>query len=368
MKEQIRVLHILQRMEAGGTQALLMNLYRNIDRDKIQFDFFVEYPNEQFYDKEIISLGGNIYYNNVRNDYNIIKFTKNLEKIIKKNNYKVIHVHTYSIGYFVLKVAKKCGVPVRIAHSHNNETVRDIKYIPKKILQKLYTIYATDLFACSKEAGDYLYQNKEYTVLNNSIDSNKFIFKEEIRNKIKKELNIENNFVVGHVGRFHPQKNHNFLIDIFKELKEKKNNAKLLLIGTGPLETEIKNKVKKLDLENDIIFLGNKSNMNEIFMAMDIFIFPSLFEGLGIVAVESQAAGIPCLAADTLPPESIVSPLCKHISLNANSKEWAEKAMELSTSKYKHTNMQNNIIKAGYDIKNTAKKMEKYYLSKSKNQ
>ena len=142
MNQPIRVLHVLQRMEAGGTQALLMNIYRNIDRNKVQFDFLVEYPNKQFYDSEIISLGGRVYYTNVRKDKNIFKFQKVLKNIIDENKYKIIHVHTYSIGYFVLKTAKKCGVPVRIAHSHNNETVHDSKYFLKLFMQKLYTIYA----------------------------------------------------------------------------------------------------------------------------------------------------------------------------------------------------------------------------------
>ena len=264
MKEPIRVLHILQRMEAGGTQALLMNIFRNMDRDKVQFDFLVEYPDKQFYDDEILKLGGKIYYSNVRNDFNILKFIKKLKKIIKENNYKIIHVHTYSIGYFCLKAAKECNVPVRIAHSHNNETVHDFKYPLKLLLQRLYTIYATNFFACSEAAGKYLFKNKKFIVLNNAIDSKKFIYNENVRIKVRKDLKLEDSLVIGHIGRFHPQKNHKFLLEIFKKIKEKCNNAKLILIGTGELEIKIKKIVEMLNLQNDVIFLGNRNDVNEL--------------------------------------------------------------------------------------------------------
>lgn len=206
MKKPIRILHVLQRMEAGGTQALLMNLYRNIDRSKVQFDFLVEYPNKYFYDDEIISLGGKVYYSNVRIDKRVFKFEKLLKRILKENDYSIIHMHTYSIGYFVLKTAKKCGVPIRIAHSHNNQTVKDKLYLLKLFMQKIYTKYATDLFACSEEAGRYLFKNKNFTVLNNSIDSQKFVFSENTRNKKREELKLTNEFLIGHIGRLHPQK------------------------------------------------------------------------------------------------------------------------------------------------------------------
>lgn len=222
MSEPIRVLHILQRMEAGGTQALLMSIYRKIDRTKVQFDFLVEYPDEQFYDQEIKNLGGRIYYTNVRNDFNIPKFCKQLRQIFEENpKYRIVHVHTYSIGYFCLKTAQKAGVPVRIAHSHNNETVHDSKYAFKLIMQKLYTLHATDLFACSDEAGKYLFKNEPFQVLPNAIDSDKFIADDEVRKKIRMEFDLDDKLVIGHVGRFHPQKNHDFLIDIFSEIKKK---------------------------------------------------------------------------------------------------------------------------------------------------
>lgn len=363
MNQPIRVLHVLQRMEAGGTQALLMNIYRNIDRNKVQFDFLVEYPNKQFYDSEIISLGGRVYYTNVRKDKNIFKFQKVLKNIIDENKYKIIHVHTYSIGYFVLKTAKKCGVPVRIAHSHNNETVHDSKYFLKLFMQKLYTIYATDFIACSKEAGDYLFGKEDYWVLPNAIDSRKFVSHLENTEKKIDKLIFKEKFVVGHVGRLHPQKNHKFLLDIFKEIKKIKTNAVLVLVGTGPMEEEIRERVNKLGLSDSVYFLGNRKDMPSVYQAFDVFLLPSLFEGLGIVAVESQASGIPTICSEGVPDEANVSPLYKKCSLNDNASTWARTVIDFSENPYAHTNVQDYIKKSGFDISSTTGLVQNFYVN-----
>lgn len=364
MDKTIRILHVVQRMEAGGTQALLMNLYRNIDRSKIQFDFLVEYPEKQFYDDEIKRMGGKIYYTTVRKDYNIFKFKRELKEILKNNSYKIMHVHVSSIGNFCFKIAKTFNIKVRIAHAHNNGSVHDIKYLPRLFLRKLFSINATDFFACSNEAGEYFFKGKKYKVLKNAIDSSKFIYNKIQDDTIKKELNLEEKFIVGHIGRLHQQKNHIFLLKIFKEIKNKKENAKLLLVGTGPLESEIKNKVKELSLEKDVLFLGNRNDVNKIYQSMDVFIFPSLFEGLGIVAIEAQASGTPVLCSDQVSSEVEISAICKKMSLDKNAKDWAEEAISLSKSKNVKKNMQNAIIDAGFDIKDVAQKLQKYYLEK----
>ena len=363
MEKPIRILHILQRMEAGGTQALLMNIYRNIDRNKVQFDFLVEYPDKQFYDDEIKQLGGKVYYSTVREDLNIPKFTKLLKKILKDNPcYKIVHVHTYSIGYFCLKTAKEMGVPIRIAHSHNNETVHDSKYLFKLALQKIYTIHATDLFACSEEAGKYLFKNKPFQVLKNAIDSQQFIANENTRREVRQELGLENKFVVGHVGRLHPQKNHDFLIDVFAEIKKKKPDAELILVGTGPLEEKVRSKVADKNLAESVQFLGNRKDMNRIYQAMDVFVFPSLFEGLGIVAIEAQAAGVPIVCSEGLPSETDITPIYRKLMLSDGAQRWADAALEIAQDPAVHTNMQKYIIDAGFDMSVAAKNMEEYYL------
>ena len=364
MTRPIRVLHILQRMEAGGTQALLMNIYRKIDREKIQFDFLVEYPEKEFYDDEIQDMGGRIYYSNVRNDMKIHKFMEYMRNILRDNpEYKIVHIHTYSIGYFCLKVAKQCDVPIRIAHSHSNAMTRDYKSFLKIILQKLYTIHATDLFACSKEAGKYLFKNNKYNVLTNAIDSSKFIANDIIRAELRAKFGIENSFVVGHVGRFRPEKNHDFVIDVFDKIRKNKENAILILVGTGDLEEEIHRKVEKLGLTRYVKFLGNRSDMEKIYQIMDVCVFPSKYEGLGIVAIEAQAAGIPIVCSDRLPKESNISPLYETISLDNSAEQWAEKSLEVSKKSLKHTNMKEYVVRAGFDLDETVKKIEGYYLN-----
>lgn len=364
MSEPIRILHVLQRMEAGGTQALLMNLYRNIDKEKVQFDFLVEYPNKQFYDDEITEMGGKIYYTNVRNDYNLIKYQKQLRKILKENNYKIIHVHAFTIGFITLRTAKECGVPVRIAHSHNNETVRDKKFIFKKIMQKIYPIYATDLFACSEEAGKYLFGNKKYTVLNNSIDTSKFIKDEKVRKEVRNELGVSDNFVIGNVGRLHPQKNQIFLIDIFKEVIKEKKNAKLLIVGQGPLESQIRQHIRELDLTNDVILMENRKDINRVYQAMDIFVLPSLFEGLGIVAIEAQTAGLPVICSNGVAKEACITKNSMRLNLNDGINIWIDNILNFNTDK--NEDILKKIVGAGYDIQDNAKKMQLYYINKYK--
>ena len=368
MGEPIRVLHILQRMEAGGTQALLMNIYRKIDRTKVQFDFLVVYKEKQFYDDEIEKMGGHVYKLSFREDLNLPKFQKELADFFAQHHeYKIVHCHAYTIGYFCLKAAKKVGIPVRIAHSHSNAAVHDVKLPLKLIMQKLFTRYSTDLFACSEEAGKFAFKGKKFGIVQNAIDSQKFIADANIREEIRKALRVENKFVVGHVGRMQPEKNHDFLIDVFAEIKRKKPDAELILVGTGPLEDKIKNKVAEKDLSDCVHFLGNRKDMNRIYQAMDVFVFPSLFEGLGIVAIEAQAAGIPIVCSEGLPPETDITPIYRKLLLSDGAEKWANIALEMAQNLKAHTNMQQYVIDAGFDMDTTAKYMEGFYLDRWRN-
>ena len=365
MGEPIRVLHILQRMEAGGTQALLMNIYRKIDRTKVQFDFLVVYKEKQFYDDEIEKMGGHVYKLSFREDLNLPKFQKDLAVFFTQHHeYKIVHCHAYTIGYFCLKAAKKAGIPVRIDHSHSNAAVHDVKLPLKLIMQKLFTRYSTDLFACSEEAGKFAFKGKKFGIVQNAIDSQKFIADANIREEIRKALRVENKFVVGHVGRMQPEKNHDFLIDVFAELKKSKPDAELILVGTGPLEDKVKSKVVEKGLSDCVHFLGNRKDMNRIYQAMDVFVFPSLFEGLGIVAIEAQAAGVPIVCSEGLPPETDITPIYRKLLLSDGEEKWANAALEMAQNLKAHTNMQQYVIDAGFDMDATAKYMESYYLRK----
>ena len=258
--------------------------------------------------------------------------------------------------------AKKHNVPVRIAHSHTNFTKKDKKHLLKRIMCKLYSKNATHLFACSKSAGEYMFGSKNFTVINNAIDSAKFIFDERKRNKKRKELGIDKNFVVGCVGRFEIQKNQKFAVEIFRDLIKKCPDSKLIFIGTGRLESEVKDLVRNYNLEKSIQFLGNRNDMVELFQAMDVFLFPSLFEGLGIVAVEAQAAGTPVVCSDNLPMEINVTPLINRVSLSNPTNDWVNSILESKNNKAKKTDTSNYIRQKKYDIKIVAKELEDFYL------
>ena len=369
MKEKpIRVLHILQRMEMAGVQALLMNIYRNIDRRKVQFDFLVHYKTPQFFDEEIERMGGKIYRLSVREDYNFIKYFKDLDAFFKEHHdYKIVHGHMHTLGFIYLHYAKKYNIPIRIAHSHTNNTQKDFKLPLKIIMNKLYEKNATELFACSKAAGEYMFKNKNFTVINNAIDSKKFAFDANKRKQKRRELNISNNFVVGCVGRFEIQKNQKFSVNVFSELIKEKENAVLLFIGSGSMEPEIKQMVSNKNLEKNILFLGNRDDMPELYQAMDVFLFPSLFEGLGIVAVEAQASGTPVLCTDTLPDEINVTPLVHRLSLSNGYKAWAKELIKISNNKNERKNMIEELTKNNYEIVGLAHFLQEYYLKKSDN-
>lgn len=368
MSETIRVLHILQRMEAAGVQRLLINLYRKIDKDKVQFDFLVHYTTPQFFDKEIEALGGKIYRFSVREDYNFPKYYSDLNKFFKEHKeYKIVHGHMHTLGGIYLHVAKKNGVPVRIAHSHTNGTQKDSKRIVKIIMNHMFAKDANVLFACSKSAGKYMFGAKNFDVINNAIITDDFIFSEPVRINKRIELGIENKFVVGNVGRFEIQKNQRFVVEIFEKLCKVRPDSVLLFVGTGSKQDDVKALVVEKKLQNKVLFLGNRRDVAEIYQAMDVFLIPSLFEGLGIVGIEAQAAGTPTVCTDTLPSEIDVSPLIKRMSLSATVDSWVTAILSSSENYYAHRNMKNYIVEANYDIDVLAKKMEDFYLKEYKN-
>ena len=362
-KKPIRVLHVLQRMEAAGVQTLLMNLYRSIDRSKVQFDFLVHYKEHQFFDDEIEALGGKIYRLSVREDYNFIKYCKELDAFFEEHSeYKIVHGHMHSLGAIYLHYAKKHGVPVRIAHSHTNSTQNDAKKFVKQIMNSLYKKDATDLFACSEAAGKYMFGDENFTVINNAILTDNFLFSQAKRDEKRKELGVENKFVIGNVGRFELQKNQKYLVDVFSVLHEMIPESKLLLIGTGSMLEEVKKKVNEMGLNSAVSFLGNRKDVAELYMAMDVFAFPSLFEGLGIVGVEAQAAGTPCVCTDTLPKEISVTPLLYRLPLKNGVDNWAKKIIEAKENSYAHSNMKQYIVDSNYDMTALAKQLEEFYL------
>ena len=357
----IRILQVVPDMRPGGLETLIMNLYRNIDRDLVQFDFLVHYSKRAFYDDEIEKMAGKKYRFSFREDNNFIKYINDLDMFFKisGSKYKVVHGHMASLAFIYLYFAKKYGCVMRIIHSHNTSTSKNLKGVLKNKLIKFSTINANTYFACGINAGKYLFKNKLFEIIKNGIELEHFKYNEKIREKYRKMLNMSNNLVVGHVGRFNIQKNHMFLLDIFKNIFELNSTARLILIGSGELEDKIKEKVKKLRLGKNIIFMGTRHDVAELYQAMDVFILPSLFEGLPVVSAECQAAGLPMLVSDRVTDEMAVSPIIKYESLKSDSKVWAQKALELS--RLPRTDYCDSLYSNGYSIKEEAEKLVKYY-------
>lgn len=352
----IRVAQMMTEMNYGGVEMVVMNYYRHIDHSKVQFDFFVLEGSEIPQREEIERLGGRIYI--VPHYKHLVQYEKTLIRLFKENNYKIVHSHMNTLSVFSLRAAKKAGVPVRIAHNHSTAGKGEYKKnLVKYMLRPFAKVYPTDLFACSHLAGDWLYgKNTNYTVFNNAIELDKFVYNEQIREKIRKQYHIENKFVIGHVGRFCYQKNHDFLIDIFEKVHEREKEAILLLIGEGELEDEIKAKVHRLGLDECVIFAGTCSNVNEMYQAMDVFVLPSRYEGLPVVGVEAQAAGLPCLFSINVTKETKL--LDNVFFENAFDKYIEDVFNELNM---KRINVAEKIKQAGFDIDNEADKLQNMY-------
>lgn len=364
-KEPIRIAQIIGKWVGGGVEAVVMNYYRHIDKTKIQFDFICDSDSTNIPYDEIKKLGGRVIL--CPPYQKIFKYIKELKRIFKDNNYKIVHSNINALSVFPLYAAKKAGINIRIAHSHSTSNKKERKKtLVKNCLKPFSKRYATDFFSCTEHAGRWLFGDKTFNdgnvmVVNNGIDLDKYLFDEEVRIKKRKELNFKNtDIVIGHIGRFMKQKNHDFIIDVFKKLYEKNNNYKLILLGQGPLQHEIVQKVKALNLENVVFFLGQKDDANKYYQAMDLFLFPSLYEGLGMVTIEAQTSGLPCIVSTEIPQIARVSNNIKFIDLNCPIEKWVD---EIISSYSKNRKVDLKIIKeSGYDIKNEAKKLERKYL------
>lgn len=377
MKEKVKVLYFVDRLLRGGIQTFVLENIKHMDQSKVQIDFLLlDDGNEYELEGELRSFGCTIHklkgmWINKITDF--FKYDKMLDIFFKEHNdYKVVHLHSASKNYMVLKKAKKYGIPIRIAHSHNIgfQSKSKMQILLGNILKPFLKYYSTNFFACSEIAGQWLFGKKiinssNFKVVHNAVDLERFKFDENVRRKIRKEFDIgDDTLVIGHVGRFCNQKNHEFLIDIFKEVNNKISNSKLLLVGVGEKESIIREKVKNLNLEKNVIFAGYRNDVNECMFAMDKFVFPSLYEGLGLVLIEAQATGMKCFTSkDVVPLEAKVSDLLSYISLSDKAYFWSEKIID--GEKNRIDNLE-KIREKGYDIKYTSKYLEEFYLKGEK--
>lgn len=368
--EPIRVLHVVVQTDQGGIENFIMNLYRNIDKDKIQFDFLKHRYTTGYFDEEIKRFGGRIYSVLPFNTKNLLtkRYQKSLNDFFKNNTYNIVHSHVNTWSGYVLEAAFNNKVPVRISHAHSSyrkgNDLSKIKSIIKTIPKKKIPKYATVCFACSEAAGKWLYNNQSYTVINNAIDTEKFCFNEKTRKKIRNQMNIlEDQLVLGHVGSFSYPKNHEFLIDIFNEVHKEKPDSILLLVGDGELKKSIEKKVNLLDLQDSVIFTGVRSDVSDLMQAMDAFVFPSHFEGLPVTLIEAQASGLPCFTSSNVTNEAKITEQVEFIDLEQTARDWTKKILFVEKS-YFRTDLNENIYKNKYDVKENAKQLERFYLQR----
>ena len=367
-KNMIRILHSVSNMDRAGVETMLMNYYRYMDREKIQFDFLCNKKKPGAYDDEIKEMGGQIYITPGYNPLRYKKYFSYMKKLFREHSeYKIVHAHNGALAYYPLKAAKFSNIPIRIAHSHNTKINFDYKW-PIKIFCKMQLKKpANYLYGCSKLAVEFYFgkdvlKKNNYSIINNAIEVERFLYDEAIRKKIRQQYNLTDKIVIGHIGRFMYQKNHTFLIDIFEKIAKREKNAVLMLAGDGELIENIKEKVHTLGLDEKVIFTGNVSNVNELYQAMDLFVLPSLYEGLPVVGIEAQTAGLPCVFSNTITEEVAITENVKFLDLKKSSSEWAKEAICVLKQSVDRKNMYEEITNKGYNIKIEAKKLQEKYI------
>ncbi|WNQ12699.1 glycosyltransferase family 1 protein [Paenibacillus aurantius] len=359
------MLQVVTVMNRGGLETMLMNYYRQMDRSRIQFDFMVHREEKGHYDDEIISLGGRIFRMPAIRPGSYRLYFQKLDLFFKEHpNYPVVHSHINENSSFVLRAAKQAGVPCRIAHSHLSDLGLDLK-----LPFRLYARYAMKdhpnrFFACSRHAGQWLFgkdpaASKEVVVLNNAVNVDSYRYDPAARERIRKEWQAGDRLVIGHVGRFNKQKNHTLLLDIFKAVHNRRPDAMLVMAGEGHLRPAIEKKAEKLGLTPHVKFLGVRGDIPDLMQGMDLFLFPSLFEGLPVVLVEAQAAGLRCVVSDTITPETDVTGRVRFTPLKSSPEAWADAILG---STYEHADTAEMMRRKRYDTRSMAEWLTGFYL------
>lgn len=355
----VRVLHIFYNMGNGGIEHFVMDFYRHIDRSKVQFDFLTSVDEPGYFDDEIHGLGGQTYkaYPLKKNP---AKNFCDIARIVQKNKYQIVHRHTGSaFGYFELRAAKLGGAKNCILHSHNPQAGNPKLHMLCQKILKMNCIK----FACSQEAGEFLFGKKaKFKVINNAIECDKYAYNKNVRKEVRDELELGDAFVVGHIGRFEYQKNHERLLCIFKELLKEKPNSYLVCVGEGSLMEERKQQAMELGISERIKFLGTRNDVYRIIQSFDIFCFPSRYEGFSITQIEAQVNGLKCFTAkDKVPESSNITGNITFIPLGKKDREWAKIILDKDITRDLRAI---EIVKeAGYDIGYEARKLQDYYLS-----
>lgn len=364
MKEKIRVAMIMGKMVGGGVESVVLNYYRYINRQHIQFDFFIDEDSTIVPEKEIVSLGGKVF--RLPPYQQVFSYSKILKVLLKQNDYEIVHSHINSLSVFPLRIAKQCGVPVRIAHNHSTSAPGEhFSNAIKTCLKPLSKIYPTNFVSPTKYAGQWLFgksiANNDLFILKNAIETEKFLFNSDIRQSYREKLGyLSEDFIIGNIGRMVWQKNQTFVIQVFAKVIEKIPEAKLLIIGEGHLKSELTALVKELNLSAFVTFIPYVKNVENYFQAMDIFLFPSHYEGLGMTVIEAQVSGLLVLGSTQLPNDVELTSQYLSLDLEAPLENWVKVIKE--NRHYQRREQRETIIKSGYEISVEANQLETYYL------
>ena len=339
-----------------------MDLYRNIGRERFQFDFYIESGRQGDYDEEVKKLGGRVFYNTKKKIINIPFFGAFGSFLNEHPEYEIVYAYNQWAGYY-LKEAKKRGVKCRIASSRTSVTSGGIKSLIKNSVKKNVGKYATHKFAVSRVAGDWLFgADGGYTVLPNAIDTRKFAFSPSVREEVRKELGLGSGYTVVHVGNIRYPKNHPFLLEVFSEIRKIKADARLVMAGGGDFES-LSDKMNGLGISGSVIYLGVRNDIERILQCGDVFVFPSFYEGFPGAVLEAEASGLPCVISDTISDEVILRDSAAALSLSSGAREWAERAVGLAAGD--RQTAWKDIADAGYDIHRLVKTTEEFFAGVS---
>lgn len=363
----IRVAMIIGKMDSGGKKSLVMEYYRHIDRSQVQFDFICDSDSQAIPENEIQELGGRIYI--IPPYQHIFANMREMKRIFRQNSYPIMHAWNSTMNLFPMKVAKSSGIPVRISESLSMAHEGDWKTKIKKILRPLSKLYATHYMSCGEDCGrwqfgDKLFDAGKVDVFKTVINAKYNDFDPELRNKTRKQFGWEEKIVVGHIGRFTPQKNSVHLIEIFAAFVKKEPQAVLCLIGDGELKEKMMSRIKELGIEDSVEYLGRREDIRQFYNAMDCFLLPSLYEGLPVVGLEAQSCGIPVFFSTEITREAKASDLCHFIPLSASEEEWADKIIEVVKKNIPvRSGHAKEVIEAGFDSTSEAIRLQKYYFN-----
>ena len=366
MPEPVRVLHVFGRLDRGGAESMVMNIYRRVDRGAFQFDFVVCTPDRGAFEDEIESLGGRVYRVPRLGPGSFFRFIRAWHALFREHpEYEIVHGHLRSSASVYLGIARRHG-RVTVIHSHSTSSGEGFPALVKDLLQLPLRHTADYLVACSNEAGLWLYGKKavkksNYFVLKNAVDAKTFRFDEQKRRAARGALGLDGRLVVGHIGSFIPVKNHAFLIDIFSEVCRKDDGAVLLLVGSGELVEETERAARAPGLTGRVVFAGVRDDIPDLLCAMDVFVLPSKWEGLPLTAVEAQAAGLPCILSDVVTRETAISPLVSFLPLRDGAEAWADEILSRAGGGDR-PDMSRAVRDAGYDSAETAAFLEAFYL------